>query len=189
MRQGALLLIPLFWGAWALCWIVAAFGAKPVERRESIVSRSTHVLPLAVATWLLALPRLPGWLGTRFIPHLPALEAGAAILVAAGLAFAVWARLELGGNWSGIVALKRGHTIVRSGPYRWIRHPIYSGLLLATVGTAVARGEWRGPVAVLIIILALARKIRIEERFLGEAFGREYADYRATSWALVPLIY
>jgi protein-S-isoprenylcysteine O-methyltransferase Ste14 len=87
------------------------------------------------------------------------------------------------------VTIKRGHTIVRSGPYRRIRHPIYSGLLLAIAGTALARGEWRGPVALLIVVAALARKIRLEERWLGESFGAEYAEYRAMSWALLPWLY
>jgi protein-S-isoprenylcysteine O-methyltransferase Ste14 len=109
-------------------------------------------------------------------------------LVAFGLLFTVWARVVLGGNWSGSVTLKQHHEIVRTGPYRWIRHPIYTGLVLAFIGSAVARGEWRGVLAVAIVIAALWRKWRLEERWLMESFGTAYADYRKTTWALIPFI-
>jgi len=94
----------------------------------------------------------------------------------------------LGGNWSGSVTLKREHEIIRSGPYRWIRHPIYTGLLLAFVGSALARPEWRGGLAVLIVVVALWRKLRLEERWLAELFGPAYSDYKRHSWALLPFV-
>jgi len=95
------------------------------------------------------------------------------LIVAAGLGFTVWARIHLGRNWSGTVTLKQGHEFVRSGPYRYVRHPIYTGLLAAFAGSALARGELRGIVAVAIAFAALWRKLKLEERWLGEAFRRE----------------
>ncbi len=189
MSHAPALLIPALWGAWLAYWVAAAFAAKAVARRESRGSRLTHIVPLVAGGVLLAAPTMPGWLGQRMFAPDAALEAGAAALVALGLGFAVWARIALGGNWSGTVTLKHDHTIVRSGPYRRIRHPIYTGLLLAIAGTALARGEWRGLVALLLVLVALLRKIGLEERWLGEHFGTAYADYRAASWALVPYLY
>jgi protein-S-isoprenylcysteine O-methyltransferase Ste14 len=180
--------VALLWGGWALYWFVAAFAAKPVARRESVASRLAHLLPLAAAALLLGPRPMPGWLETRFVGAGAALDLVATALVAAGLAFAVWARIALGGNWSGTVTLKHGHTIVRSGPYRWIRHPIYTGLLVAVTGTALARGDWRGLLALAVVVPALWRKLRLEERWLEGEFGAAYSDYRATTWALLPYI-
>ena len=86
--------------------------------------------------------------------------------VAAGLAFTVWARICLGRNWSGTVTLKQDHELVRTGPYRFVRHPIYTGLLVAIAGSAVVRGEWRAALALVIAFAALWRKLRLEERWL-----------------------
>ena len=112
-----------------------------------------------------------------------------ACIVVAGLAFTVWARIHLGRNWSGTVTLKYGHELVRSGPYRIVRHPIYTGLLVAFAGSAIARGEWRGIVAVFIAFAALWRKLRLEERWMVETFGNEYLEYRAGVAALILFVY
>jgi len=184
----ALRVVPLLWAGWALVWLVAAFTAKPIERRESFASRLAHLVPLALAALLLGPRSFPGWLGMRFAVASNALDTAATLVVGAGLGFAIWARTALGGNWSGTVTIKRDHTIVRSGPYRWIRHPIYTGLLTATLGTMLAVGERRGMLGVALVVGALWRKIRLEERWLEGAFGAIYTEYRATTWALVPFI-
>jgi protein-S-isoprenylcysteine O-methyltransferase Ste14 len=112
---------------------------------------------------------------------------GAATL-AAGLAFSVWARVHLGKNWSGVVTIKEDHELIRSGPYALARHPIYTGILVAFIGTAIARNEWRGLVAVVIVFAALWRKLKLEERWLGETFGDRYAKYRDEVAALIPYL-
>lgn len=189
MNALANLLIPAFWIGWALYWVWSSRGVKPVRRRESRASRAAHVVPLTLAAALLAVPALPGWLGEPCCAAGPGARATAVLLVAAGLAFSVWARRVLGGNWSASVTLKDDHEIVRSGPYRCIRHPIYTGLILALAGTALARAEWRGPVALVIAVAALWRKLQMEERWLTAEFGTRYADYRRQTHALFPFIY
>lgn len=181
-------LIPVLWAAWALYWFIAAFSAKPVRRRESVASRLSHYIPLLLAILLVVSPRFTGTvLGTRFLPRSEILFWIGAVLVLAGLLFAVAARRHLGGNWSGAVTLKQDHTLTRSGPYRFVRHPIYTGILLAFFGSSViALGEWRGVVALALITAAFLRKIQIEERFLQEQFGDEYACYRKEVAALIP---
>jgi protein-S-isoprenylcysteine O-methyltransferase Ste14 len=183
------LVIPALWIAWCVYWGWASRHVKSAQRTESAVSGSLHLVPLALAAVLLAVPQLPGWLGQRLLPNTWTVYATGVAAVAAGLGFTVWARIVLGRNWSGIVEIKREHEIVSSGPYHWVRHPIYTGLLLAFAGSAVARGEWRGVLAALIATAALVRKLRMEERWLTESFGSAYADYRARSWALLPFVY
>ena len=182
------LAIPGLWLAWVLYWWWSSRGVKRARRRESTGSRAAHVVPLAIAATLLALPSIPGWLGGRWLAAGAVSHWAGVGLVAAGLAFSVWARAVLGGNWSATVTLKEDHEIVRAGPYRWIRHPIYTGLLCALLGSAIAVGEWRGLVALVVAVGALWRKLKLEERWLTEEFGALYADYRRRTRALIPFI-
>src|SRR5450631_2792663 len=113
-------LIPALWLAWGLYWLIAAADVKTTARSESAGSRAAHLVPLAIAGMLLASRHLPiPFLYTHFIePTRFTFFLGAGI-VAAGLAVAVWARVILGRNWSGIVTLKQDHELIRNGPYRW----------------------------------------------------------------------
>jgi protein-S-isoprenylcysteine O-methyltransferase Ste14 len=182
-------LIAGLWIAWLIVWGVSAIGVKRAVRRESRASRLSHMLPLAVVGWLLAAPHAGGsWLAMRFLPPAAAWFWLGLALLAAGLGFSVAARVSLGGNWSGTVTLKDGHELIRRGPYRIVRHPIYTGLLMGLLGTALAIGELRGLVALGLATVAFLRKIPIEERFLTDQFGEAYGRYRAEVPALVPLL-
>ena len=111
---------------------------------------------------------------------------GAGVAIQAmGAALAIWARVLLGRNWSGIIDIKAGHQLIRSGPYRLVRHPIYTGLLVMYLGTAVVTGEWLALPGVVAAMLAYARKIGLEEAALEAAFGEEYAVYRRDTRPLV----
>jgi len=182
-------LIGALWLAWLAYWVIAAGMAKPVERRETPLSRAIHVVPLTAGAVLMAWPHPPHWLSARFVPPGALTEWLGTAILAAGLAFATWARMHLGGNWSGTVTLKQDHELIRSGPYRFVRHPIYTGLLFALLGTALSLGEWRGLVALGLIAAAFARKMRIEEQFMRENFGDAYGRYRAEVPALIPFLY
>ncbi|HKX41437.1 MAG TPA: isoprenylcysteine carboxylmethyltransferase family protein [Burkholderiaceae bacterium] len=180
-------LFPAMWLCWIAYWWAASRGAKPTERREPMSSRLLHIVPLLLAVALLWLDRVPGaWLNVRLYPWAPWVFWVAALITAAGLLFTAWARVHLGRNWSGTVTLKRGHELVTDGPYALVRHPIYTGLLAALIGSALARGEWRGVLAVLIAWAALWRKLRLEERWMAERFGEQYTAYRRHVPALVP---
>ena len=180
-------LFPAMWLSWAAYWWLASRGAKPAERREPLGSRLLHVLPLLLAFWLLWAKRVPGtFLNERLFPWAPWEFWVAAFVTAAGILFTVWARVHLGGNWSGIVTIKHDHELIANGPYAIVRHPIYTGLLVAFIGSAMARGEWRGVLAVLIAWWALWRKLRLEERWMAERFGQQYEAYCRRVPALVP---
>jgi protein-S-isoprenylcysteine O-methyltransferase Ste14 len=180
--------IPALWLGWLLYWSLAAAGAKPTRRRESLTSQLSHVVPLGLGIGLLATSHAPfAWLAVRFLPRTVPWFWPGFCLVVLGLAFSVIARRWLGGNWSGMVTLKQDHELICTGPYRWVRHPIYTGLLLAVLGWAIALGEWRGLIALALTTVALLRKISIEERFLAQQFRAAYGSYRDAVPALVPL--
>ena len=181
------LVFPMLWLTWAGYWWISAKAVKSTVREESVGSRLLHVVPLVIAGLLLWFDKVPlGPLETELLPWAPWEFWTGAAITAAGLGFAVWARVHIGRNWSGTVTLKQDHELVDSGPYAIVRHPIYTGLLLAFVGSALARDEWRGVLAVVIAWVALWRKLRVEEKWMLELFGEKYADYRRRVPALIP---
>jgi protein-S-isoprenylcysteine O-methyltransferase Ste14 len=107
---------------------------------------------------------------------------------AGGLALAIWSRRTLGRNWSGRIGLKRGHELVRSGPYALARHPIYTGVIVALAGTALYIGEWRALLALPMFALGFWLKAAREEALLESEFGTEYRDYRCETGMLVPRV-
>jgi protein-S-isoprenylcysteine O-methyltransferase Ste14 len=183
------LLIGALWLAWILYWWLSARNVKRTRWREPLKARLRHRVPLMLVALLMGAPRLlPPPLTRRFLPAGPALPMFGAVLVAAGLGFSIWARRHLGRNWSVSVVVKEDHTLVRSGPYARVRHPIYTGMLLALVGTVVAIGEWRGLVALGLALLAFAWKSRAEEERMRETFP-EYEQYRRETASLIPFVY
>lgn len=180
-------LIPALWLIWLTGWIISGLSTKTVVRAEGIVSRLLHIIPLGIGIILLTFRRAGGpWLASGIYPQTPWSFWIGSALVACGLGFAAWARIHLAGNWSGTVTLKQDHTLTCSGPYRFVRHPIYTGLLAAILGSAIATAEWRGVVAFALVLLAFLRKLTVEEELLTAEFGDAYLRYRAKVPALVP---
>jgi protein-S-isoprenylcysteine O-methyltransferase Ste14 len=180
-------LIAVLWLAWGLYWIVSALNNKATMRRESLASRLAYVVPLLVGGVLIAWRTVPwAWLAARLWPRsLTAYWVGVA-LIAAGLAFSVWARVHLGRNWSGSVTVKEGHELIRSGPYACVRHPIYTGLIAALLGTAITAATVGAALGLGVITFSFLRKLRGEEAFMRETFPGEYQRYSAEVPALVP---
>lgn len=182
-------LIPLMWAAWALYWSALSLNVKTAAKRESVPSRLLHLGPLALVMLLLLLPSVPfAFLGERFLPAAVWPFWLGSALAASGLLLTVWARRCLGRNWSAIVTIKEGHEFIASGPYAYVRHPIYTGLLIAFAGTAVALGEWRGVLAVAIGFWAFWRKLLLEEHWMREHFGETYQAYCRRVAALLPFV-
>ncbi|RDS79022.1 isoprenylcysteine carboxylmethyltransferase family protein [Dyella monticola] len=178
------------WSLWLLYWLISSFRVKRAVREESHGSRlGRHTIPILIAVVLL-MYRFDALNGTffnrRFVPDQPWIAWLGFALAVLGLAFTCWARVILGRNWSGIVQLKQDHELIVRGPYHWVRHPIYTGLLVAVSGTALANGEWRALVSLALIGLAFWLKLRLEERWLCEQFGDQYRQYMHRVKALVP---
>lgn len=175
------------WIAWVVLWTFSSLWVKRPVRREPAWSRIAHYGPLVVAVVLLVMRRPDNWLGGEIVSwHAVDRYYTGLALVVIGLAFTVWARVQLAGNWSGSVTVKEKHELIMRGPYRLVRHPIYAGALLAFLGTAIAQDQWRSLLALVIVWLAWWRKWRLEERFMQETFGAAYTNYRAKVPAVVP---
>jgi protein-S-isoprenylcysteine O-methyltransferase Ste14 len=144
------------WLSWAAYWWVSSRNVKRTAWHESLPSRFSHIAPLALAALLFLLPiSLAPFLSARFLPSATWPFNVAVALTAAGLLFAVWARQYLGSNWSSTVSIKKDHQLITNGPYALVRHPIYTGLLLALVGSETAIGERRAVLAFALASLAL----------------------------------
>lgn len=178
-------LIP--WWAFAAYWAITWLRVKRTKTAEPLMGRLSTILPLAVAFELLFSKSASiGPLGWRFLPDEAAVAWTGVVVTALGAAVAIWARYTLGEYWSARVTLKEGHQIIRSGPYRFVRHPIYTGMLVASIGTALVVGEWRAAVAVVLLLAVHSLKARREERLLTSEFGEEYLAYRRSTGFLFP---
>jgi protein-S-isoprenylcysteine O-methyltransferase Ste14 len=180
----------LLWIGWLLYWMAAARNVKATRRRESLLAGLGYRVPLILAMAILMVPdRVPAALLRRVAPATNVLPVGGTLVVMIGLAFSVWARWHLGRNWSGSVTVKEGHSLVRTGPYAFVRHPIYTGVLLAFAGTALQTGDWRGVLALALAALSFTLKLRLEERRMRETFPEDYDSYRRDTARLVPWVW
>ena len=179
--------IDALWLLFGLYWLISAIRRKRTKQRETVLQRLGYMLPLVAAFYLLSQPGAHyGWLGARFAPDSPIVEWIGVALTAAGVGVAFWARWHLGTNWSGTVTLKEGHELIRSGPYRTIRHPIYTGILLALLGTATTAGEVRALLAVGITWVSFYVKARREESFLAQEFGPGFTEHLRHTGMFLP---
>jgi protein-S-isoprenylcysteine O-methyltransferase Ste14 len=174
------------WFAFMAYWSAAARNRGAARSSESRESRRVHEQLMNGALLLLFIP-VPGLREHLIERTTTAIVAGLAIQVASGM-LGVWARKHLGRNWSGAITIVEDHQLVRSGPYRMLRHPIYTAMLGMFVGSAIVSGELHALIAVAMIGYAYWRKIRMEEAALLSAFGEQYAQYQQESWAVLPLL-
>ena len=177
------------WMVLCLYWILSALRTKPVKSRESLGRRLRYVLPLALGLTLLFNSRSHhSWLGMRFAPDTIVVAAIGIVLTAAGVALAIWSRFVLGENWSAAVSIRKNHELIRMGPYRIMRHPIYTGMLLGLLGTALVVGEVRGLLALVIVWLGFYRKARKEEASLSREFGAGFEAHAQHTGMFLPRV-
>jgi len=177
------------WLGFVAIWVIAAVSTKPTGYRETRAQRLRYWVWL-VSAYLLLLygPRLPYPLNLRIVPHVTPTALTAAALCLIGLAFAVWARVTLGRNWSGVVTLKEGHELIERGPYRFVRHPIYTGMLTMFFATALALGHLAGFAATLLMFASFWIKLRDEEKLMLQQFPGQYAAYRQRTRRIIPFV-
>jgi protein-S-isoprenylcysteine O-methyltransferase Ste14 len=182
--------IEFLWIVFLVVWFIGALLQKQIARRETIRARLMHLM-LAVVAWVLLFDERLRFapLSVKFLPNVPLAAYLGLALAFVGIAFAIWARVFLGGNWSGTVTIKKDHELVRAGPYALVRHPIYTGILMALLGTVIDLRALRGLMAFGVVLVALWMKSRREESFMTEQFGAEYTDYKRKVKALIPFIW
>jgi protein-S-isoprenylcysteine O-methyltransferase Ste14 len=177
------------WLVFVAVWVIAALSTKPTVFRESQAQRLRYWIFLVIAFFLLLYGRrLPYPLNLRLLPQVTPIAWAAATLCLIGVAFAIWARVTLGRNWSGVVTLKEGHELVERGPYRFVRHPIYTGIVTMFFATALALGHLGGFAATLLMFASFWIKIRGEEQLMLQQFPEQYAAYRRRAKCIIPFI-
>jgi protein-S-isoprenylcysteine O-methyltransferase Ste14 len=183
-------IIGLSWAAMFLVWVVAGFNLKDTARSRAEGSSRIAVYIVWAGWWLLFAHgfRLNPLSRRVFEPSMSMAYVGLAI-TEVGLAFALLARIYIGKNWSPLIHVKEGHELIQRGPYAVVRHPIYSGLMLATLGTAIAYGELSGFIGFVMVVLAWGYKSRLEEEAMEEQFGPRYEKYRSHVKALIPFVW
>ncbi len=182
--------IVALWGLLAIIWGThALYDSRPTVARQSTRSRLPQSSLLLCGFAFISKRTLGiAWLDRVVIPAGAQTAWTGVWIVLIGVVLAVWARTILGGNWSGTATLKAGHTLVRSGPYRIVRHPIYTGILVGVLGTAIANGTLHALIAVPLCALSYWMKIQSEEDLLVGQFGQDYLQYRARVKALIPYL-
>jgi len=184
-------ILNLLWVVFGVYWFASAFRTasrgKRIATDEASRWRWARLAILAVTFVLLLSSSLSiGPLGWRFVPHSAEVAWLGVAITVAGIALAAWARQSLGENWSDKIVLKVDHQLVRNGPYAYLRHPIYSGVLLGIAGTALAVGEVRGILALVLLGSSYWVKAIREEKVLVSQFGDAFEDYRRSAGFLIP---
>ncbi len=179
-----------------LYWFISARSAKPNQETKGwFAGYGYRILLLIGALFILDFRLLAGagvpvkMLAIPVIPHFPVFNALAVIFAVAGLMIAIAARRTLAGNWSGAVAIKVGHELVTSGLYRYVRNPIYSGILTLVFGTALSFGTLGACIGFLIIGITIWLKVRGEEVILMKHFSEEYLSYKKRTRSLIPFVW
>jgi protein-S-isoprenylcysteine O-methyltransferase Ste14 len=179
-------LITIFWIAFVVYWLVSAIGVKPNVRGGSW-ARGAGIRILITVAVVLLLQASSSWRVFSYTFDFGVQVLGVA-LCGVGIAFAIWARMHLGRNWSGTPSIKEEHELVTSGPYRFVRHPIYTGMILALFGSALVTGAlWF--IVFLFLTANFLYRIPVEERYMMQLFPNQYPEYRKRTKALIPFIW
>ena len=185
MNWGYLIEVP--WIVFAVYWAISALKTRRTIRSESFGSRLSLSLMTAAAFILIFSDRThSGVLDRHIFPPSDVLMIAAVVLTWSGIAIAIWARRHLGENWSGRITLKAGHELIRTGPYAFFRHPIYSGLDLAALGGVLAVNRWRALAGFILILITFSIKARKEERLLATQFGPAFDEHCRQTGFLLP---
>jgi protein-S-isoprenylcysteine O-methyltransferase Ste14 len=179
--------IALCWATFFIYWIIAAFWTKRTAERHGWWS-GCWVWLIIVTFLLLGRCALPFSSDAILWRYTPAVGITADLVTVAGLLVTLWARTTLGGNWSSNVVIKEDHELIERGPYRYVRHPIYSGMILMLLGIVILWGGATGLILLVAVAVGLWVKLRKEERVLGRHFPETYPRYKARVKALIPFV-
>jgi protein-S-isoprenylcysteine O-methyltransferase Ste14 len=162
--------------------------ARPTTRASNLPQRLVFLAGLYLLFAPPIAPMLPALNTPLYTVTLPIALAGLVIAIC-GTAFAIWARFILGSSWSANPSIRQNHELVLRGPYRIVRHPIYTGILAMFLGSALQSGQLRSLLGFIVCAVALLMKVAVEERLMLHQFGEHYLNYRAHVRRLVPFLY
>lgn len=183
----ALVLIDVAWGVTFLYFLVSALVTNRIKRREPIGGQLVDRILLLGGYFLLfsGVP-LSAISRQHFARPLAALQVAGVVLTYLGLPLTIWSRARLGRFWSAVVALKRDHRLIQSGPYRVVRHPLYSGIILAAIGLALCVTTWSSLLGAALLLICFERRAHKEDALLATEFGAEFEAYRQRTGRLIP---
>jgi protein-S-isoprenylcysteine O-methyltransferase Ste14 len=181
------LLVAVPWIVFVLYWIISAIRTRDTVQTESFASR--YAILLIETTGFVLLFRHSagiGFLGKHFMHRTLASAIVGSILTWMGIGLAIWARYHLAEYWSARITIKEDHQLIRTGPYARLRHPIYSGLILAAIGSGVVIAEWRCVLGVCLVLIGYCIKAKKEEAMLTQQFGDAFRDHQKHAGFLIP---
>ncbi len=181
--------IRVCWIIFVIVWLLGVAWTKRTIYRESSAERTRYWLALVIGYFLVikssGFPPPFDWL---VVPHTTSSAWSGVFLCVSGLVFAIWARLILGRNWSGVVTLKEGHELIERGPYRVVRHPIYTGILAMLAGTTIALGYFGSFIGFLLVFVSFWVKLKREEDLMLKHFPAKYAAYQHRVKRIIPFL-
>ena len=181
--------IRVCWIIFVVVWLLGATWTKRTIYRESKAERTRYWLLLVIGYFLvIKSSALPPPFDRLVVPHTTSSAWSGVFLCVSGLVFAIWARLILGRNWSGVITLKEGHELIERGPYRIARHPIYTGILAMFAGTAIVIGYFGGFIGLVLLFVSFWVKLKREEDLMLEHFPTKYAAYQRRVKRIIPFL-
>jgi protein-S-isoprenylcysteine O-methyltransferase Ste14 len=178
--------IAVIWAIFLLYWIACAWGNKRAVQKLSVGFR---IIPILGVVGLFRLVHIyPHFFLRQLYARTESVETIGIVLCMLGVALAIWARTILGRNWSGIPQIKEGHELIQAGPYRVVRHPIYTGILLAIFGTGFGRGRMLDVGLFVFCFVTFWIKLKVEESLMSKQFPEAYPTYRKSTKALIPYV-
>ena len=182
-------IVYLSWLALFLVWLPGWLAGKRVSNAPTVLWQISLWVLIIISFILLLHPRMNG-LNVAITPQNLALDIAGLALLLAGVIFAIWARFKLGSNWAGIiVGTREGQELVQTGPYAVVRHPIYAGILIAMIGTALTTGRLASYIGVALALVAFMIRVNIEEKLMSEQFDKNHKAYRQRTKKLIPFVW
>jgi len=182
-------IITFSWGVFMVVWVLASLFTKRTVYHEPSIRRLGYIIPILFG-WFLVFRgyRLGPSFNVHIIPQTEATLVAAAILCLCGLGLSLWARAVLGRNWSGTVTLKEDHELIVRGPYRLVRHPIYTGLLAMLLGTWMEQAHVAGVIGFVLVFISFWIKLLGEEEVMRKQFPDQYAAYSERVKQIIPFV-
>ncbi len=184
------------WLIFILYWLISAQSVKPIQETRGWLERNWYSILFVLGVLLMSGSRFSARFGIQvrplailLLPHTIILNIVVVILMITGLAIALIARRTLGENWSSVVSIKKDHELITTGLYHYVRNPIYTGMLLMFLGTALSFDTLSAGIGFLMILLGIWVKLKQEEALLTEHFGYEYLSYKNNTKMLIPFVW